>query len=101
MVLRCGPDSFVLALLPKPAECRIRSRLQTMARWRPSHPLPLAPESFIARDTTSSVSSRVRGGELPVGHGVFAVAVSYPGLKFLLQDLLIGDAAVKTLGGEE
>jgi len=46
------------------------------------------------------VHPRVRGGELPVGLGVLAVAVGYPGLNFLLQDLLIGDAAVKALEGE-
>ena len=37
---------------------------------------------------------------MPVGRGVLAVADSFPCLDLFLQHLLIGDAAVEALGGE-
>jgi hypothetical protein len=37
---------------------------------------------------------------VPVGRGVLAVADSFPCLDLFLQHLLIGDAAVEALGGE-
>ena len=38
--------------------------------------------------------------ERPIGLGVLPVAVSLPCGDFLVQDLLVGDAAVETLGGQ-
>ena len=37
---------------------------------------------------------------MPVGLGVLAVADSFPCLDLFLQHLLIGDAAIEALGGE-
>ena len=43
---------------------------------------------------------RVSGCEVPVGLGVFVIAVELPSGDFDVEGLLVGDAAVEALGGE-
>jgi hypothetical protein len=42
--------------------------------------------------------ARVGGCEVPIGFGVVCISVVLPGGDFPDEDLLVGDAAVKTLG---
>ena len=41
------------------------------------------------------------GGELPVSRGVIGISVMFPGGDFVDEGLLVGDAAVEALSGED
>jgi hypothetical protein len=41
------------------------------------------------------------GGDLPVSRGVIGISVMFPGGDFVDEGLLVGDAAVEALSGED
>jgi addiction module HigA family antidote len=55
-------------------------------------------ESFELRVKPFELNAGVRGCEMPIGFGVMGVAISLPCGDFAGQDLLVGDAAIQTLG---